>query len=100
MKRHADMDIREWLKGMSQQGSVSVVGREASSVELAEATAALREAMTDYEKIRTLCVGCGQDAPLLECEPCECGGFVCAPCRKVETEGECHHDVPRYAEED
>ena len=42
--------------------------------------------------IRTLCIGCGNDTPLLESAACMCGGWVCAACQASEDDGVCDHE--------
>lgn len=53
---------------------------------------ALREA-----KVMVGCVGCGANVQLNDdVAMCTCGGFVCASCQRVETEGECEHELSDF----
>jgi len=45
-------------------------------------------------QIRFLCVGCGEPKTPSSMECCECGGFVCDSCRRIEEEGACDHEFP------
>jgi hypothetical protein len=103
MKPHPEMTTERLLQSLRDQmdgGEISVVGREGSSVELAEARAAMQAAISEHlTKVLALCPGCGEKKPLHLCNPCECGQMVCDACRQVETEGECHHEPPDLPKE-
>ena len=98
MKINPDMCIEDVLKEvLASDSQVTAVGREMSAVESAEATVALKSAFEDHmNKVRTLCIGCGQDAPLFKTKACVCGGFVCESCERIDTDGECTHERPAF----
>lgn len=48
------------------------------------------------DQIRTLCIACGADSPLLLSAMCECGGFVCEACQRIEEDGTCDHLPPEF----
>jgi uncharacterized membrane protein len=98
MKLNADLKIEDMLREiLTSDNAVEAVGRETSAVESAEATAALKAAFADHvNKVKTLCIGCSAEAPLYKCLPCECGGFVCEACQKIEPDDECNHERPSW----
>jgi hypothetical protein len=52
-----------------------------------------RITMVREGKVRTVCVGCGQDVSIGDTAPCECGGFVCKACERLEEDGVCAHET-------
>lgn len=52
----------------------------------------VREAVASG-KVLVTCIGCGGHKPILSVALCDCGGFVCPACQRVETDGECEHEV-------
>lgn len=47
--------------------------------------------------IKVVCIGCDAVIDVDETiGQCECGGFVCADCIKVEEEGICNHEPPTF----
>lgn len=99
MKQHPELTIADILKGMSSAGQVTKPGgAPIPQAEQVEATIALHTAAADpATKVQVKCNACDTVVPILESTPCVCGGFICAHCRAIETEGECNHE-PAYTE--
>lgn len=94
MKKRTDITIEEIIEEMSkaQPEDVQQVGGPPSPPEEAiKAFEALRKAASGEMKIMTVCVRCLEGVSLIETTPCECGGFVCRACQRVEEEGVCDH---------
>ena len=68
-----------------------LTGPPETQEERVEAYEALRRIAADPSNIRTLCVACHDDTPLLKSAACACGGFVCAACQRIEEDGVCDH---------
>lgn len=96
MKPHPDLKPADILKALLDPevlpDRVGGGGTQTERVESKEAL--LRFAHEDLNKIRTLCIGCGTDVPLLQSAPCVCGGFVCPDCVEREGTDECDHVPP------
>lgn len=96
MKPHPELTataiLKELLKPELLPDRVGGGGTMDERVESKEAL--LRMAHESLDKIRTLCIGCGIDVPLLLSQPCVCGGFVCADCVLREGSEACDHEPP------
>jgi hypothetical protein len=88
--------FEEILKAMSDPENLprKLGGRGETDTERLEAKAALLRITADPDKIRAVCIGCSDDMPMREAAMCECGGFVCAACQRLEEEGVCDHQKP------
>jgi hypothetical protein len=72
-----------------------VDGRIETPEEKVDAEVALRAALADFTtKVKMVCIACGNVVSMSEAKMCECGGFVCGPCEKVEDDGVCEHEIP------
>lgn len=99
MKPMADaLTYEQILEGM-RAGIPQKVGAPQSDAEMAEATRQL-EAILAAGGVRFVCISCSGVIEPKDMAQCECGGFVCPPCRRVEEEGVCDHERPDYAEDD
>lgn len=103
MKPHPEMtidDILEGIRSSTPEGLSKVSGPPDSAEEKVAAFEGLKKALEDIEnKIQVQCVGCDQPTKIRECTPCECGQFVCHPCRVIEGDEECKHDPSPFMEE-
>lgn len=100
MKPNADAltydQIVEMMRGAIPR---RVTGPPASDAETAAETAKMEEIIA-AGGVRFQCVSCGGAIEPKDMAQCECGGFVCPACRRVEEEGVCDHEAPDYAQED
>lgn len=96
MKPHREMTPQLVLEKMRTppDGAMEKDGRPVGPAEDAAAKEALIRIAQDPKNINVHCVGCAGSCELLLARCCDCGGFVCPACVKVEVEGECHHDPP------
>jgi hypothetical protein len=95
MKLHPDITIDGIFAEVLKNPAITRVdGQPTSPEERAKIDELMITVRAHLEtKMRTLCVGCGADVPMVDTLPCECGGFVCANCRTVEEPDQCDHDI-------
>lgn len=99
MKPMADaLTYEQILEGM-RAGVPRKVGAPTSDADVAAADADLQRIL-DAGGVRFVCVSCGGEIEPKDMAQCECGGFVCPPCRRVEEEGVCDHERPDYVDDD
>jgi hypothetical protein len=93
MIRRTDITVDEILRDMVRSQSMpDRVGAPMSAAERAAAAEAVARIVNDNsDNIRTVCVGCGDGVPLRLSAPCQCGGFVCVACQRLEEDGTCDH---------
>ena len=93
MIRHKDLDPAEILREMTggEHLPKRLAGPPQSDAERLEDAAAIQEIIANPDNVRTICIGCGTDTPLLESAVCICGGFVCVNCQEIEDDGLCDH---------
>ena len=94
MIRHPDFPnpetiLKEMIGGEHMPKRMS--GPPETDAERAESMEHLHRIAQDPNNIRIMCIGCGSDVPMLESACCQCGGFVCASCQRVEEDGVCEH---------
>lgn len=82
------------IEGM-RAGIPTKVGAPESDAERAAADKALQE-IIDAGGVKFQCISCGGEIEPKDMAQCECGGFVCPPCRRVEEDGVCDHEVPDF----
>ena len=81
------------------------LGTPATQAERIEAAEGLQHILEENgaDGIRTICIGCGNDTPLLQSVACICGGWVCEHCQAIEEDGVCDHTphvLPEGADDD
>lgn len=52
----------------------------------------LKESLKRVTTIMTVCVACGASVQMRQAAMCECEGFVCESCQRIEEEGVCGHE--------
>lgn len=45
---------------------------------------------------RTICAACEAEVSVFQTAICQCGGFICAACQRIEGEGTCDHERPAF----
>jgi hypothetical protein len=88
-------DPMEVIKMMTSGENLPTrLDQPATDAERVEAYESVRRILEEKgtDGIRTLCIGCGNDVPILESAACECGGWVCAACEAREEDGVCDHE--------
>lgn len=95
MKPHPDLVISEILEAFQnrQPEPPQKVGDPISYEERMVEYQKMLEIAQNPDNIRTLCVGCGADTMLTKSAACECGGFVCEDCQRLEEDGVCNHEA-------
>ncbi len=97
--------LREMLKSATGEGEAPrrITGPPETAAERAEQMVALAEILNKPGSVRIVCIGCGDTPAITDATPCVCGGWVCEPCRAMETEGVCEHEpmvLPEGADND
>lgn len=99
MKLNADaLTYDQIIEGM-RAGVPKKVGAPESDAERAAADKALQKIL-DAGGVKFQCISCGGEIEPKDMAQCECGGFVCPPCRRVEEDGVCDHEVPDFMRQD
>lgn len=93
MIRRTDITPAEIIQ-LLQEADAPPIREGATDIERAEAHVALRTFAQTPDAVRAICAGCGINVPILEAAMCQCGGFVCAACQRIEEEGTCDHQPP------
>lgn len=95
MKLHPDLTIAGIFEEVLKAPPVSRVDNTPMTPEehaqIAEMMITVRAHLET--KMRTVCVGCSADVPMVKTAPCVCGGFVCEACQSVEEPDTCDHDI-------
>jgi len=101
MKRHPHMTVEEIFREMTNpEQRPQAIGRYTPEEESIETQLKVREMIEkDPDNIRIICIACEGSAPLLASACCECGGFVCPECIRLEEDGVCDHTAPTLDEE-
>lgn len=99
MKAHPDLTtaaiLQDMMESLSPEDITKVSGGPETPQERVDAFESMKKALKDhFNKVRTICAGCGDDMPMAMAKICVCGGFVCPGCEKVEEEGVCGHERP------
>ena len=90
MKPHPDLTIVDILAALQ----TSTLPERADGTPMTtEQRVAVRERMAAMQ-IHTACIACDASVPIAQSTPCECGGFVCDPCRAIEGDESCDHERP------
>lgn len=99
MKLHPELTpdkiIEMMLQSTNETLSRRVDGQPESHADRVSVHEQMRKMINDGAALFQ-CIGCNEPVAIKEAACCECGGFVCPACRRVEEEGICDHEIPDY----